>query len=134
MLGIWNNSITTCTALADTYICAIRAIFFGVVSIEQLVEVTDSAVLGGVVEVVSPIPAVGQKYFSAFSGIIDINYIYMERYNKSTMPVNAEKYFMTHLGFELTTSATPPSTALSVTFTNYAIEITPRKIVRIALV
>ena len=67
MLGIWNNSITTCTALADTYICAIRAIFFGVVSIEQLVEVTDSAVLGGVVEVVSPIPAVGQKiFFSIF--------------------------------------------------------------------
>ena len=44
----------------------------------------------------------------------------MERYDKSTMPVNAEKYFMTHLEFELTTSATPPSTALSVTSTNCA--------------
>ena len=50
---------TTCTALADTYISAIRTNFFGVVSIAQLVEVTDSAVLGGVVEVVSSIPAVG---------------------------------------------------------------------------
>ena len=29
----------------------------------------------------------------------------MERYNKSTMPVNAKKYFITHRGFELTTSA-----------------------------
>ena len=38
------------------------------------------------------------------------------------MPVNAEKYFMTHLGFELTTSATPSSIALSVTPTNCAIE------------
>ena len=58
--------------------------------------------------------------------------IYMKRYNKSTMPVNAEKYSITHLGFELTTSATPPSTALSVTSTNCAIETTPKKIVRIA--
>ena len=38
---------------------------------------------------------------------------------------------MTTVGFELTTSATPPSTALSVTYTNCAIETTP-KIVRIA--
>ena len=59
MLDIRMNSNTTCTALADTYICAIRAIFYGVVSIAQSVEVTDSAVLGGVVEVVSPISAVG---------------------------------------------------------------------------
>ena len=50
----------------------------------------------------------------------------MERYNKSTMPVNAENIFMTHLGFELTTSATPPSTALSVTSTNCAIETTQK--------
>ena len=50
----------------------------------------------------------------------------MERYNKSTMPENAEKYSMAHLGFELTTSATPPSTALSVTSTDCAIE-TPKK-------
>ena len=40
---------------------------FGVVSIAQSVEVTDSAVLGGVVEVVSSIPAVGHKiFFSIF--------------------------------------------------------------------
>ena len=44
---------TACTALANAYISAIRTIFFGVVSIAQLVEVTDSAVLGGVAEVVS---------------------------------------------------------------------------------
>ena len=43
----------TCTALANTYISSIRTILFGVVSIAQLVEVTDSAVLGGVAEVVS---------------------------------------------------------------------------------
>ena len=40
--------------------------FWGVVSIAQLVEVTDSAVLGGVVEVVSSIPVVGHKILSAF--------------------------------------------------------------------
>ena len=45
----------------------IRTIFFGVVSMAQLVEVTDSAVLGGVVEVASSIPAVGHKiFFSIF--------------------------------------------------------------------
>ena len=41
---------------------------------------------------------------------------------------------MAQLGFELTTSATPPSTALSVTSTGCAIETTPKKIVRIALI
>ena len=67
MLDIMKNSNTTCTSLADTYISAIRTIFFGVVSIAQLVEVTDSAVVGGVVEVVSSIPAVGHKiFFSIF--------------------------------------------------------------------
>ena len=46
---------------------------FGVVSIEHLVEVADSAVLGGVVEVVSSIPTVGHKnIFSAFTGIVDL--------------------------------------------------------------
>ena len=35
----------------------------GVVSIAQLVEVTDSAVLGGVAEVVSSNPTVGHKIF-----------------------------------------------------------------------
>ena len=58
----------------------------------------------------------------------------MQRHNKSTMPENAEKYFMAHLGFELMTSAPPPSTALSVTSTDCAIETTPKKIVRIALI
>ena len=42
--------------------------------------------------------------------------------------------FMAQLGFELTTSATPPSTALSVTSTDCAIETTPKKTVRIALI
>ena len=37
--------------------------------------------------------------------------------------------FMAQLGFELMTSATPPSTALSVTSTDCAIETTPKKIV-----
>ena len=67
MQDLRNNSITMCTALADTYICAIRAIFFGVVSIAQLVEVTGSAEPGGVVEVVRLIPAGGHKiYFSIY--------------------------------------------------------------------
>ena len=48
-------------------IYTIRTIFFRVVSIAQLVKVTDSEVLGGVVEVVSSIPAVGVKIlFSIF--------------------------------------------------------------------
>ena len=62
----------TCTALANTYISAIRTIFFGVVSIAQLVEVTDSAVLGGVAEVVSSNPRWVIKIFSAFTGIVDL--------------------------------------------------------------
>ena len=50
-----------CTAFVDTYISATQTIFFGVVSIAQLVEVVDSAVLGGVDEIVSSIPMVGHK-------------------------------------------------------------------------
>ena len=56
-----------CTAVADTYFSAFRTIFFGFVSIAQLVQVTDSAVLGGVAEVVSSNPTVGHKiFFSIF--------------------------------------------------------------------
>ena len=44
---------------------------FWVVSIAQLVEVTD----GGVVEVVSSIPSMGHKIFLAFSGIVDLLYL-----------------------------------------------------------
>ena len=58
----------------------------------------------------------------------------MEKYNKSTTPEKAEKYFMTHRGNRTHDSTTPPSTALSVTFTICAIETTPKKIVRIALI
>ena len=61
-----------CTALANTYI---EQTFFGVVSIAQLVEVTDSAVLGGVAEVVSSNPRWVMKYFSAFTGIVDLLYL-----------------------------------------------------------
>ena len=46
---------------ANTYISAIRTIFFGIVSIAQLVEVTDRAALGDVAEVVSSNPTVGHK-------------------------------------------------------------------------
>ena len=63
-----------CTALANTYVSAIRTIFFGVVSMAQLVEVTDSAVLGGVAEVESSNPRWVIKYFSAFTGIVDLLY------------------------------------------------------------
>ena len=45
------------------YISAIRTISFGVVSIAQPVEVTDSAVLGGVAEVVSSNPRWAIKIF-----------------------------------------------------------------------
>ena len=54
-------------ALANTYISAIRTIFYGVVSIAQSVEVTDSTVLGGVAEVVSSNPSWAIKiFFSIF--------------------------------------------------------------------
>ena len=67
MLDKKKNSNTTSTTLADTYIRAIQTIFWGVVSIAQLVEVTNSAVLGGVVEGLGSIPAVGHKiFFSIF--------------------------------------------------------------------
>ena len=46
MRRVRKNSIYEVTASADTYISAIRTIFFGVFSIVQLVEVADSAVLG----------------------------------------------------------------------------------------
>ena len=59
MRRIRKNSIYD--VLANTYISAIRTIFFGVVSIAQLVEVTDSAVLDGVTAVVSSNPMVGHK-------------------------------------------------------------------------
>ena len=63
MLDIRKNSIYDVYYISHTNISAMRTIFSGVVSIAQLVEVTDSAVLGGVVEVVSSIPAVGHKMF-----------------------------------------------------------------------
>ena len=44
----------------------------GGVPIAQLVEVTDCAVLGGVVAVLSLNPAVGHKYISVFTGIVDL--------------------------------------------------------------
>ena len=79
MRRIRKNSIydvyTALPVLANTYISAIRTIFFGVVSIAQLVEVTDSAVLGGVAEVVSSNPRWVIKYFSAFTGIVDLLYL-----------------------------------------------------------
>ena len=64
-----------CTALANTYMSAIRTIFFGVVSIAQLVEVTNCAVLGGAAEVVSSNPRWVIKYFSAFTGIVVLLYL-----------------------------------------------------------
>ena len=95
MLDIRKNSNTTCTALADTYISAIRTIFFGVVTIAQLVEVTDSAVLGGVAEVVSSIPAVGHKiFFSIFWHNLFIIYMQDQQVVEVTL---AFTYLMTAL-------------------------------------
>ena len=48
---------------------------FGVVSIAQLVEVTDSAVVGGVAEVVSSNPRWAMKYFAAFTGVVELLYL-----------------------------------------------------------
>ena len=54
---------------------------FGVVLIEQLVDVTDSAVLGGVAEVVSSNPTVGDKNNSASTGIsLHIYLLYLSIY------------------------------------------------------
>ena len=51
---------------------------FGVVSILQLAEGTDCVVLGGVVKVLS----LGHKYFSAFTGTVDIYIcIYIDQSN-----------------------------------------------------
>ena len=70
------SQYTTCTALAGTYISAIRTIFLWVVSIAQLVEVANSAVLGGVVKVVRSIRTMSHKnIFSAFTGIVDLLYL-----------------------------------------------------------
>ena len=84
MLDIRKNSNTTCTALADIYISGIRTIIFGVVSVAQLVEVADSAVLGGVVEVVSSILAVGNKnifqHFLAWLIYFISSYIYVRSF------------------------------------------------------
>ena len=68
---------------------------------------------------------------------IYIIYIYIERERDIINQLcrkMLKNIFMAQLGFELTTSATPPSTALSVTSTDCAIETTPKKIVRIALI
>ena len=48
--------------------------------IHQLVEVTYSAVLGGVVEVVSSKPAVDHKYFSSFTGIVELLYLFISSF------------------------------------------------------
>ena len=45
--------------------------------VAQLAEVADSAVLSGVVKVVSSIPSVGDNIFSAFSGIFDLLYLFI---------------------------------------------------------
>ena len=47
-------------------------IYIGVVSITQLIKVTDSAVLGGVAEVMSSNPRWVIKCISAFTGIVDL--------------------------------------------------------------
>ena len=84
MLDIRKNSNTTCTALADTYISAIQTIFLGDVSIAQLVVVTDSALLGGIIEVVSSIPAVGHKiFFSVFRHSLFIISLHFNLHYKS---------------------------------------------------
>ena len=54
-----------------------------VVSIAQSVEVTDSAVLGGVAEVVSSNPSWAIKIFFSIFGIVDLLYLYINLHYKS---------------------------------------------------
>ena len=84
MLDIRKNSVYDVYCISRyLYQCYSNNLFRGCLD-GAVGKVTDSAVLGGVVEVVSSIPAVGHKIFSAFSGIIDLLYlsiyiyIYME--------------------------------------------------------
>ena len=61
MRDIRKNSIYDVYCISRyLYQCYLKILFW-VVLIAQSVEVTDSALLGGVVEVVSSIPAVGHK-------------------------------------------------------------------------
>ena len=84
MLDIRKNSIYDVYCISHTYINAIRTIFNGVVSIAQLVDVTDSAVLGDVVEVVSSITMVGHKFFfSIFRHSLFIISFHMNLHYKS---------------------------------------------------
>ena len=67
MLDIRKNSIYDVYCISRYLYQFYSNNFWGFVSIAQLVEVMDSALLGGVVEVVSLIPAVGHKiFFSIF--------------------------------------------------------------------
>ena len=78
--------------------------------------------------------AVAHKYMKKKKLTVVIYiYIYIYIINQLCRKM-LKNIFMAQLGFELTTSATPPSTALSVTSTDCAIETTPKKIVRIALI
>ena len=76
MRRIRKNSIYDVNALADTYISAIRTICFGFVSIAQLIEVTDSAVLSCVVEYESHIFQHIYIYIFFFSAYIFFQHIY----------------------------------------------------------
>ena len=53
MHALKKTQYRTCTALSHSNISTTQTISFGIVSVAQLVNVTDSAVLGGVIEVVS---------------------------------------------------------------------------------
>ena len=63
MLDIRKNSIYDVYCISQYLSQCYSNNLFGVVSIAQLVEVTDNAVLGGVVDVVSSIPSVGHIIF-----------------------------------------------------------------------
>ena len=61
MRRIRKNSIYDVYCICRFISVIFKQSYFGIVSIAQLVEVADSAVLGDVVEVVSLIPTVGHK-------------------------------------------------------------------------
>ena len=68
-------------SIYDKY-CIVRYLYqcflnntFGVVTVTRLVEVADSGVLGGVVEVVSSNPTREYKYFSTFTSIAYLLYL-----------------------------------------------------------
>ena len=76
MRRIWKNPIYDVYCISQyLYQRYTKKAFLGVISIAQLVEVTDSAVLGGVAEVVSSNPTVGHKNIFQHLPAVDLLFL-----------------------------------------------------------